>query len=93
MHLAPLSEDSVPEAVTLFSFACEFCSTANEYVHEHAADVQPFLISTKCTGCRKLNKLGGLEGILIGPSASGSRTNNMGRVMLVQLRSIARAES
>ena len=74
----------MPEAFTLFRFTCEFCQTANEYLHDHAVDVQPFLVSTKCLSCRKVNGLGGLQGELVTQSPPQKPRNNLGRVILVQ---------
>lgn len=74
-----------PDAFTLFRFTCEFCHTANEYLHDHAADVQPFLVSTKCSSCRKVNGLGGLTGELVTQSPPRRAPKNPARVLLVQL--------
>jgi len=74
-----------PNAVTKFRFTCEFCRTANKYQHDHAADVQPFLVSTKCSSCLKVNALGGLSGELVTQSPPRKLWKNFGRVILVQL--------
>jgi len=55
----------IPEVVTSFQFQCGHCSAANEYVHEHGPNVRPFLVSTRCTKCFKLNKFEGLPGTLV----------------------------
>ena len=81
------------DALTLFRFTCEFCHTANEYRHDHALDVQPFLVSTKCSSCRKVNGLGGLSGELVTKSPPRKPRKNFGRVIFVQLPLRTRREN
>jgi len=53
------------EIATSFRFQCRHCNESNEYVHEHGPHVRPFLVSTRCIKCSKLNKFEGLPGMVM----------------------------
>ena len=54
-----------PDLVTSFRFQCTHCDEANEYIHEHGPHVRPFLVSTRCVKCLKLNRFEGLPGNVV----------------------------
>lgn len=73
-----------PDLVTSFQFRCTHCSEANEYVHEHGRHVRPFLVSTRCVKCLKLNRFDGLAGTVVTTRVRQS-TGGEGQVDLVPI--------
>ena len=62
-------EMSEARFTTVFQFNCAHCNQPNEYRQTHSAKVRPHLVSTKCSNCRWLNWLGGIQGTLLAPDA------------------------
>jgi len=83
----------VTDALTLFQFSCTYCSAPNEYVHRHDDGVQPFLVSTKCSGCRRLNVLGGISGTPFQSPKPDRAKKGVANVILVQLSPRKKPES
>jgi hypothetical protein len=49
--------------ISSFDFDCIYCSAVNEFHHVHAPHVTPYLVTTKCSSCGRLNHLRGLRGM------------------------------
>jgi len=51
-----------PHTRTRFQSTCAFCRHNNAHEETHRTSVLPYLVSTRCSHCGRLNTLGGLTG-------------------------------